>query len=466
MSDDATPATAPTAPATEPAPADAPKPSGGMPRWLPYVAGGVVVAGLIAGAVLAAPHLGASGPPPKPPRDPDVILVVMDTVRADHLHLCGHDKPNTPVMDGLESQGWQVRCDAIAPAPWTVPSHVSFFTGIHYVDARQYDGDDGKTLAAQMADKGYDTLFLSANMVLRKTDVFTQGFRETKTARSFNQLKGPRFPIALDEMLQQADPDKPLFLFLNLVDAHAPYPPIPRGVEWAKPQRGIQHRRFETDGDSPFQRYMTGQMSEDEAAKYKTQLDNGYDYGIFMADQNVGAILDALKARGRLDDYRMVITSDHGELLGEHSVIGHGDTLFEPGMRVPFLYKDTSESPAQLPEHQLNGIQAFYLLRDGKLGDIADPPYATNYQAQGPESSNGLVMWTPGGDKLVWKNGERFRFDLNADPEEQHPLPIEGAPMLDRFEQLVEKNQPVIEIEDQGKDPETIQLLRAAGYVE
>ncbi|MCA9491426.1 MAG: sulfatase-like hydrolase/transferase [Myxococcales bacterium] len=463
MSDDATPGTAPTAPATEPDPTP---PSGGMPGWVPYAVGAVVVVGLIAGAIAAIPRLGLGGPPPEPEREPDVVLVVMDTVRADHLHLCGHDKPNTPVMDGLKAEGWQVRCDAISPAPWTVPSHVSFFTGVHYVDARQYEGDDGKTLAMQMADKGYDTLSLSANMVLRKTEVFTDGFRVTQTARNFNQLKGPRFPIALDEMLQQADPNKPLFLFLNLVDAHAPYPPIPRGVDWAKPQRGIQHRRFETGGNSPFHRYMTGQMDPEESAKYKVQLDNGYDYGIFLADQNIGAILDALKARGRMKDYRIVITSDHGELLGEHSVIGHGDTLFEPGMRVPFLYKDSSGDAVQLPEHQLNGIQAFYLLRDGKLGEIADPPYATNYQAQGPESSNGLVMWTPEGDKLVWKNGERFRFDLKNDPDEKNPLPIEGAPMLDRFEELVEKNQPVIELEDQAKDPETIQLLRAAGYVE
>ncbi len=438
---------------------------GGMPGWLPYALGGVVLAGLVVGAVAAVPRLLGTSGPPAPTREPDVILLVMDTVRSDHTHVCGHDKPNTPTLDRLKGEGWQVRCDTLSPAPWTVPSHISFFTGGTYVDVRPMSDADGDTLAEQMAAKGYDTAFLSANMVLRKSPVFTKGFRTTFTAKNFNMLKGPRFPMALERVLDETDPNKPLFLFLNLVDAHAPYPAIPKGVDWAKPQRGIQHRRFEDDTDtSPFNRFMTGKMSPDEAAKYKIQLDNGYDYGIYMADQNVGAILDLLKARVRLDHYRMVITADHGELLGEHSVIGHGDTLYEPGMRVPFLYMDTTE-PAPLPEKNLFGVQAFYLLRDGTLGEVPTPPYATNYQAQSELSSNGVAMWGEDGSKLVWKDGESFRFDLSADPGEENPQPIGDHPLKAQFEAVVEKNHAVIELESGPMADDVRELLEAAGYL-
>lgn len=400
------------------------------------------------------------------PRDPDVILIVLDTVRADHLHACGYAQPNTPVLDGLRQTGWAVHCNMTAPAPWTIPSHLSYFTGRTYVDLRSDESQHPTTLAVDFQARGYDTAFVSANMVLRKSEWFTTGFRQVEIARNFSELKGERFPERVREVLARADADRPLFLFLNLVDAHAPYPAIPPGVPWARPQRGIQHRRFSDAGDSPFKRFVSGQMAPDEAEKYAEKLANGYDYGISMADQSVGAVLELLRAQGRLERVRVLVTSDHGELLGEHDVVGHGDTLYEPGLRVPLFYYDSlSKNPVPLPT-ELSGLEVWSLARDGRLAGFDGPRYATSYKSElGEYAWDGVAMWPDDGTKLLWRDGESLRYDLLADPAEEHPLPVGDHPAKAAFDALVERNKKVIELEAADTDEETRRLLQQAGYL-
>jgi hypothetical protein len=400
------------------------------------------------------------------PREPDVILVVLDTVRADHLHACGYSRPNTPVLDGLRQTGWAVHCNVTSPAPWTIPSHLSYFTGKNWVDIRE-SGQVPPTLAQEFQERGYDTAFLSANMVLRKSEWFTNGFRIVEIASNFSEMKGDRFPEQVRSVLAQADDDRPLFLFLNLVDAHAPYPAIPQGVGWARPQRGIQHRRFSDEGDSPFKRFISGAMAPDEAARYEKKLVNGYDYGIQQADQNVGNILEQLRGAGRLERVRVIITSDHGELLGEHAVVGHGDTLYEPGLRVPLFYYDSlAKNPVPLPQ-ELSGLQIWSLARDGALSDDLGPRYATSYKSSvGVNAWNGLVLWPDDANKLVWRDGESYRYDLLNDPAEEAPLPVGDHPARAAFDTLVTRNLHVIEIENAATDDEGKELLQQAGYLD
>jgi hypothetical protein len=400
------------------------------------------------------------------PREPDVVFIVLDTVRADHLHACGYHQPNTPVMDALRDTGWAVHCSVTSPAPWTIPSHLSYFTGQDWLTLREAGENTPPTLPMEFQARGYDTVFLSANMVLRKSEWFSEGFRLVETARNFNELKGPRFTDRLAELLAQVDEDKPLFLFLNLVDAHAPYPPIPPGVGWAKPQRGIQHRRFQEAGSSPFKRYVTGEMAPEEAARYEIQLNNGYDYGVAMADENVGRILQLLRARGRLERVRVVVTSDHGELLGEHDVVGHGDTLYEPGLRVPLFYYDSlAKNPVPLPA-ELSGLAIHGLLRDGVLGAPSTPRYAASYRAQvGENAWNALTLWPDDTTKLVWRDGEEYRIDLAADPGEEHPLPVGDHPSRSTFDALVRRNLAIIDLEEADSDEATRKLLQQAGYL-
>jgi arylsulfatase A-like enzyme len=400
------------------------------------------------------------------PRPPDVIFVVMDTVRADHLHACGYERPNTPVLDAMKASGWAVHCAMISPAPWTIPSHLTYFTGQPYVELRQ-GGEDAPippTLAQKFQAEGYDTAFLSANMVLKKEEWFTVGFRQVRRAKNIMELRGDRMQPALEEVLDRADPDKPLFLFVNLIDAHSPYPPIPQGVGWVEPQRGIQHRRFSND-DSPFQRYMTGRMTPEEAADYQRKLFNGYDYGISLADQNVGVVLETLRAAGRLDRSRIVVSADHGELLGEHNVIGHGDTLYEPGLRVPLFFWDAwADNPVSLPK-ELSGAQLHDLILRGQVG-APGPRYATSYSNVGVGAWNAVALWPDDATKLVWKDGETFWYDLSKDPGETQRLDIGEQPARAQLDEIVQRNLAVIDLENAGtEDEETKRLLEAAGYL-
>ncbi len=416
-------------------------------RWAALLAVGSLLAGAVAAAAWV---LAPTGPPP------DLLLVVMDTVRADRMHLCGHGLPNTPVLDGLAAEGWQVSCDAVAPASWTLPSHLALFTGQPYIEL--LEGAEGPTLAESLQARGYDTALLSANTVLKKDERFQRGFRQVRVARTMAELKGTAFTPALEEVLDGADPSRPLFLVVNLVDAHTPYVRIPKNLGWLPPQPSFNLRRYGKDPEAPFARYAAGRMAPAEREAFEEAMRNGYDYGVFLTDRNVGEVLAALERRGRTRRARMVVTSDHGELLGEHSAIGHGDTLWEPGMRVPFLYHDTEGPDAPLPS-PMSALQAHALLLDGAPSEA--PLTVTNHRFRFEDAWVGAAVWTAEGHKLVDHDGIRERFDLTADPEERSPLPIGAGPDVERLDALtrraVEHAAPL--------DDDTVELLKEAGYL-
>ena len=125
------------------------------------------------------------------PRSPAVIFVVLDTVRADRTSLCGYEHPTTPTLEKLVELGASYACDSHAPSTWTLPSHASFFTGRELTEHLSGAGggtrnmtwgsvtpldDRWPTLAEEMTDRGYQTLFLSANPVVSERMGLTRGF--------------------------------------------------------------------------------------------------------------------------------------------------------------------------------------------------------------------------------------------------------------------------------------------------
>ncbi|MCB9684414.1 MAG: sulfatase-like hydrolase/transferase [Alphaproteobacteria bacterium] len=419
----------------------------------------LLVAG-VATAFLVAPR---EPPPPRVlQRPPDVVFVVIDTLRSDRTHLCGYEHPNTPVLDGLRDEGWAVSCDARSPATWTLPSHLSLFTGRPYLELHEHPDDAVSTIADGFAARGYQTVGLSANTVLRKDPRFHQGFDSWRAATSMPELKGKRFRRALVQALDEVDPELPLYLFVNLIDAHSPYPAIPDDLGWLPPQPALGTRRFEKDVDSPFARFMEGRMAAEERADFLVQLDHGYVFGVSQADANVGVLLDELRQRGRLDRARVVVTSDHGEMLGEHDAIGHGDTLFEPGMRIPFLYRDSSVD-AQPPLPAELDVRAVHdLLLDGTF-PTEPSRWATNHVFRFPDAWTGVALWPGDGSKLVYHDGEFARYDLRTDPGEDRPLPLDESPDAEELRALAKRVDALI---DPELDDETVELLKAAGYVQ
>ncbi len=385
---------------------------------------------------------------PAPDRDL-VVLVVLDTIRADHLSLCGHSRPTSPALEAIAAAGASVRCDAQAPGTWTLPSHASYFTGLPVVEHGAHFGPGGRrmlwdvtvfpldarapTLAEQMAAAGYRTAAVSANPVVSSETGLTRGFEIVRRAGSFGELYGERLERALEQTLDQVAEDEPLFLFLNVADAHHPWPAIPQGLDWVPERAGMTYGIKQPD--SPWRRYMAGEMAEEEAAELREHSTDLYDWGVRRADRTLAGALEVLRRRGRLaGDHRIVITSDHGEFLGEHGLTGHCCYPYEAVTRVPLLVLDSSGSP-QLPG-PVSALHAFHLARDGALPPVPAPLVSVGFPSPNMIEHVGrlghelaVASWS-GTRKSLWIEDRRLAFDLETDPDELRPLPAGGPDAL------------------------------------
>jgi len=421
-------------------------------------------------------------------RPPTVVLVVLDTVRADHVSACGYGRPTTPTLSSLVAQGAVLSCDAVAPASWTLPSHASFFTGLppeehgaHFVPLDAPNlltsmqvrplGPEPQTLAETYAARGYQTVLVSGNPVVGSATGLGRGFAQARTAESFAQLRRTRLLDALREELAAgaADHRQPLFLVLNLADAHEPWAPPPPDVGWLDGKAAPESRMSEV-----FQQ----QLSEEALAEHVLRMTNSYDYGVFQADQVLGEALALLQQEGWADTgMRLVVVSDHGQFLGEHGLVDHGRYLWEPNQRVFLLqawlgpHAPTGE-PAALPP-EIPARYAHDLVLDGHLPATLDlataaawpDAYWQQLSAGRVGTSTSAAIWS-GDEKLLWQDGQELRFDLHADPQElapqalapDHPLKAR----LDRLAARVEESAggPV------ALSPELVQQLIAAGYMQ
>ncbi|HJN75828.1 MAG TPA: sulfatase-like hydrolase/transferase [Myxococcota bacterium] len=412
-----------------------------------------------------------------------VVLAVMDTVRSSRTSLCGHERPTTPGLEALRATGASVSCGALAPSSWTVPSHASLFTGLavseHGVDSVEGGGrvvrelalhpldEDAETLAEHFASQGYQTVLVSGNDLLLPPTGLTQGFEILRVSR-FNPkrlvLRGADYSVAFDAMLEELDPDRPLFLVMNFLEAHDPWQDIPPGVEWIEPRpaaRGfVRH----------YKAFVRGEMDEVERAAWLTTMSEHYDYGIHLEDQALSRALDRLDERGWTSaGLRLVVTSDHGEYLGEHGLVRHAHVIGEPVARVPLLWWQSDGGHEPLPD-QVSARVAYHLTRDGRLPDPLPSleasvwPFAPWVDWSHGKLGNRMeaVVWQ-GDDKLHWTGDEVVRYDLAADPAEDHPLSADDHPAREQLESVISSMQSL----DRSETAPGMQsALEAIGYLD
>jgi hypothetical protein len=416
-----------------------------------------------------------------------VILVVIDTVRADHTSLCGYARPTTPHLESWRARGAAVSCEAVAPGSWTLPSHASYFTGLEVPEHGAHFSADAAdairgmhltplppealTLAEQLSAGGYQAIGVSANPVLAPASGLSQGFDLWTAAPYFGPLYGGGLVDALWEALDRADPARPLLLFLNVADAHDPWLPIPAGLPWL-PAREAPLMYFEHDQPGEWEAYVTGALDPAAEAALRERVTDLYDYGVHRADDTLRAALALVEARGWLaPGVRLAIVSDHGEFLGEHQLLRHGRYLWEPNNTVPLLLWASPGAGAlpTLPPRPSARLVHDWLL-DGEL-DAAPPARAAAYPDRlWQERSGGLVggstsaAWWEGATKWVWQDGTVSRYDLDVDPGELRPRPADIVP--DGFSAWVEAVRASGRRRVEATDPELIEALRAAGYVE
>ncbi len=310
--------------------------------------------------------------PPPPSGAPNVLIIVWDAVRAQNLSLHGYGRPTTPTLSAIAAGGVTFE-QAIATAPYTLPTHASVFTGLwpHEFTASWEDPLDASmpTLAEVLGKRGYRTGAFSANHILVTWEYgLLRGFARAQDyvlsrgelARSSGLIK---WAMELDAVRQafnwydvlgrrdapdirtsflrwaDADTTRPFFAFLNVYDAHDPYlPPAPFDTMFAPPGMGREgHERAKANS-----LVSRPKLSKEDVAR---QVDL-YDGAIAYADQDLGKLIASLKERGRLDNTMLVVIGDHGESFGEHGMHTHGNDTYAEAIHVPMVIVMPGKVPA------------------------------------------------------------------------------------------------------------------------
>ena len=400
---------------------------------------------------------------------PDVILIVVDTLRADHMSLYGYPRATTPRLDALAAKGL-VFDNASAGSSWTLPSMAMLMTGA-------YDGRNGgtldqpwPTLAESMQAAGYATSAIVANPILggeRDEGEFAAGFE-----RGFDHFDAvsKRYGLKRGEVRQtngwygdevvrrgvQAlqDSSAPAFLWLQLYDPH--FPRTPRRADMfnsepAEVRQALNTWRTERVGEA---------LQGAEADYVRAELD-AYDTEVWCADAAIGDLIDWLAVEGRLDNTLIVVTSDHGEGLwtralpvGEEPKVknevprlymDHGIMLHSEQVRVPLVMVGPGVPVGARPTQAVSLVDVAPTVAalldldwqgaaEGLRGQHlwADPAREVFAFCSRSESVTLNSRW-----RLHWPSASRREqhgdapqlFDLVADPLERHPLDPAG-PLL------------------------------------
>jgi arylsulfatase A-like enzyme len=432
-----------------------------------------VLPGLLAGC-------GAPAPAPRP----NLVLVTLDTTRADRLGAYGYGRPTSPHLDALAAEAILFE-NAYSTSSWTLPAHASLFTGLYPAShgvrhdpagplllASAIDAPDGirarplapgqGTLAEWLRGAGYRTAGFVAGPWLLRVFGLGRGFEVWDDA-GITDAAGRRAREVTEAALAwlEREAREPFLLFLNYFDPHAPYLPPP---EWAG--------SFLPRGLRP----------DPRSAAQAPAL---YDAEILYMDHELGRVLRRLRERGIFERTLVVVTSDHGELLGERGEWGHERFLWEPLVRVPLLVKPAGPARPgrrETARASLVDVPSLVLAAAG----VAAPP---GLQGAWPVPSRRALLaevnpLSAESDTGDWRGllegpfkylesslGDRLLFDLARDPEERHDLSAGDPEALRRaaerlaaaFAALPPAPPPAAPV---ALDPEAAEALRRLGYLE
>jgi arylsulfatase A-like enzyme len=499
-----------------------------MPRPGHRTASRRLAAAAAAGATLLLAAGCAPPAPEAPPAPPNLLLISIDTLRADHLGCYGYRRDTSPRLDALAAESVRFTA-AYAPAPWTLPSHASILTGMHPYELG-FDNqwrtlpEETPVIAEPLARVGYRTAaFVDSqkNGFVGAGRGFGRGFDLYQHAP--HRQGGSRFDMAATAdaaiaWLDRQDRERPFFLFLHTKSVHA-VPDgeaclDPRCFPYDKPEpyrfRYLSSAEASAEWTSPEdgsgQAYLWSQNAkilrgELDPAAYPGErievLKALYDAGIYYVDEHLGRLFDHLRQRGLDASTAIVLTSDHGEAFLDHSLFMHQE-VYDSLLRVPLIVR----LPATIGADGGRVVE-----RQVTLADIAPtllrlagaripealtgrPLPLTAAAAETPAEARDLFAYYlfPGkftyqafalrrGDlKLVVHNidaPDRFRYevyDTRLDPRELHPLAAterqgELRQALGRYLRQEPRAQGR-ELRSPASSGPTHDILRSLGYIE
>ncbi|MDG2308706.1 MAG: sulfatase [Candidatus Binatia bacterium] len=469
--------------------------------WLRWLALAVVVVSL--GVLVFTRDF--DGPPATREGPPSIVLVLIDTLRADYLGTYGFEGDISPELDRVADESIVFE-SAFSQAPWTKPAIASLFTSLHpeqhgvIAHMGRYGDREGEsprasalpqravTMAEMLRGAGYETAAFIANPWIQRRLGFAQGFDVFDAKDVGNQVPARVLLDKAGAWLAQREQDKPFFLYIHLMDVHGPYDAPQDDFDALAGSPGLGEPRPLTLAEAQRRKsYLmrAGGTHGDDLALEAWR--GSYAAGVRSVDRQVGAFLTGLSRGGVLDDALLVITSDHGEELADHGAWDHGGTLFDEQIRVPLLVRLPGANPdGRRVERVVSLIDLMpTLLRvagstvpKGLAGEDLGPLLAgQEIEKPGVAYASG-VKWRPAAkavrtrdSKLVRSGDVTWVFDVATDPGETRGVPPgsieieELAAILDEHGEKLAAG-PSFRTEAATMAPGTRDKLRALGYLD
>jgi arylsulfatase A-like enzyme len=450
--------------------------------------------GLLAPLAFAVLLAGCGGPATDSGEQPlNVVLISIDSLRADHLGCYGYDRETSPAIDALARDGVLFE-QVVSQAPWTLPSHASLMTSLYGRTHQTNDVSrrlpaDIPTLASVLAEAGYSTRAIVAGTFMQSRFGLDSGFQiyddtlaRVTHRRSHESVTSPTTHERALELLNSAP--EPFFLFLHYWDVHYDYiPPDPYDTMFDPDYSGpVTSSRFMKN------RAIHPGMDPADLAHIVAL----YDGEIRWVDEHIDMLLDSLHARGLDERTIVVLTSDHGDEFFEHGERGHSHSLYEELVRVPLIMRVPGAEGGRRVRERVELIDVMPTVLE-----LAGVPFPAGIQGRtlGPALQGAALeqracftetnksrktkdeelrsdSWAvvDGGHKLIAFGDDRFPselFDLESDPGETENR--YGEPPTERLLELhrawLERIPTGEGVPNEGVDEATLEELRGLGYV-
>ncbi len=450
--------------------------------------------------------------------DQNVLLVTIDTLRRDHVSAYGEPEAvPTPRFDALAAEG-VLYTDAITPLPETGPSHASMFTALHPtthgVISNGHTLHRGfTTLAERLEDEGYTTAaFVSSFAVDSRTgldqgfgiydDDFFPGVHGISEIRlvGFAQRLVMRFadPLLFPFMLersaqatnQRAVPwlaqrgDRPFFCWVHYFEPHAPYEAHADQLVDGEPPPDVDHRWI---------------LAHEQGFEYTPEviekLASLYGHEVSWVDARLGDLLDALEDMGHAEDTLVIVTADHGEMLGEHGYLFNHHSIFDEAIRIPLAIRAPGlRAGTQVVDAQVRVIDIPVTVLDYLRLDPMEPSQGVELLGYAEKVRNASLLTTLYGRKTgaldrgtllglragrpheeegrpfkyVWDIDEEEErlFDLANDPDESADISADQPDLVEKGRRIVAGDAQRVQTKGEDLDEATRSALEALGYME
>ena len=404
-----------------------------------------------------------------------MVVLSIETLRADQTALYGAPVDTMPTLGALAAEGrWFSR--AWSAAPWTLPSVSSLLTGLPpsahgVVDGGRVLPQTAQTLAEDLAARGYETAFFGVNSLFISDRGLDQGF---STYQAWGSKNGREVLAELNHFLTSRDKTRPLFLYVHLFEPHCPYePPRPLQDRWWPPPdptgKTLSPEQFAQLGGC-FSLLDPGETPVYALDRYFA----AYRAELTQADELLGELIAALKAQDLWERSLFAFLGDHGEGFWEHGDFGHGRTLYQEALAVPFVLHGPGVSPGRVDQpvstaELASTIRRFAGLEPGPWGRdlrgaLEDKPIFAETDDQGHH------LWAvrSAEQKLIWDRSAdtKTQHDLGKDPGELSSVATDPALLraLDEYSVFTSKQASILGIEEKALSPEVLDQLRVLGY--